>query len=258
MTILVELARCAVQRQSHVVTQLVAGVGNGFGDGGQGVFVGSQVRRETTFVTDGSVQATGLEHGFEVMEDLGAHAQGIGEILGANRLHHEFLDVDVVVGVLAAVDDVHHRYRHGVDTRGAIQISDVRVQRHALGLSSGLGGSQGHGEDGVGAQSRLVLGTVELDHRAIQSFLVDGIFAQQQVTDRAVDVGDGLQHALAQVTALVAVTQLQRFARASGGAGRSACAADDAAFQNYIRFHGGVTTGVENLTTLDVDDLCHS
>lgn len=31
----------------------------------------------------------------------------------ANRLNHEFLNVDVVVSVLAAVDDVHHRQWHG-------------------------------------------------------------------------------------------------------------------------------------------------
>ena len=258
LTVLVELARCTVQRQGHVVTQLVAGVGNGFSDGSQSVFVGGQVRCEAAFVTHSGVQATGLEHGLEVMEDLGAHAQRLGEARCANRLHHELLDVDVVVGVLAAINDVHHRHRHGVDARGAVQISDVRVQRHALGLSSGLGGSQGHGEDGVGAQLGLVLGTVEFDHRAVQGLLIGRVLAQQQVTDRAVDVGDGFQHALAQVTALVAVTQLQRFARAGGSAGRSARAADDTAFQNYIRFHGGVAAGVENLTTLDVDDLCHS
>ncbi len=239
------------------VAQRVAGVGHGLGDGGQGIFVGSQVRREAALVTHRGVQATGLQHGFQVMEDLGAHAQGVGEVLGADRLDHELLDVDVVVGVLAAVDDVHHRHRHGVDARGAIQIGDVRVQRHALGLGGSLGRGQGHGEDGVGAQLGLVLGTVQLDHRAVQGLLISRVLAQQQVTDRAIDVGYGLQHALAQVTALVAITQFQRFAGTGGSTGRRTGAADDAVFEDYIGFYSGVATGVENLTTLDVDDFCH-
>ncbi|MNO86315.1 hypothetical protein D3C76_777110 [compost metagenome] len=229
-----------------------------FGDCRQGVFVGSQVRREATFVTHGGVQATGLQHGFQVMEDLGAHAQCVGEVLGADRLDHELLDIDVVVGVFAAVDDVHHRNRHGVLAGSAVEVGDVRVERYALGLGSSLGGSQGHGEDGVGAQLGLVLGTVEFDHRAVQSLLVSRILAQQQVTDRAIDVGHGLQYALAQVTALVAIAQLEGFAGASGGTGRRTGAANDTAVQDHIRLNGRVAAGVQDLTALDVDDLCHS
>ncbi|MNE33035.1 hypothetical protein D3C80_1266770 [compost metagenome] len=191
------------------------------------------------------------------MEDLGAHAQGVGEVLGANRLHHELLDVDVVIGVLAAVDDVHHRHRHGVLARSAVQFGDVGVQRNALGLGSGLGGGQGHGEDGVGTQLAFVLGTVQLDHRAVEGFLVGSILAQQQVADRAIDVGHGFQHALAQVTALVAITQLQCLAGTGGCTGRRASAADNAVLEDHIGFDGGVATGVQNLAALDVDDLCH-
>src|SRR5690606_5583512 len=164
LAVLVELGGSAVQGQGHVGAQGVAGVLHGLGDGGQGILVGSQVRGEAAFVTHGGVQATGLQHGLQVVEDLGAHAQGIGEGLGAHRLDHEFLDVDVVVGMLAAVDDVHHRHRHGVDAGGAVQVGDVGIQGHALGLGGGLGGGQGHGQDGVGAQLGLVLGTVQLDH----------------------------------------------------------------------------------------------
>ncbi|MCY1411921.1 hypothetical protein D9M71_273170 [compost metagenome] len=159
--------------------------------------------------------------------------------------------------MLAAVDDVHHRYRHGVLAGGAVQVGDVGIERYALGLRSGLGGSQGHGEDGVGAQLGLVLGTVQLDHRAVQSFLVSSVLAQQQVADRAVDVGHGLQNALAQVTALVAITQFQCLAGTGGSTGRRASAAYDAVLEDHIGFHGGVAAGVQNLAALDVDDLCH-
>ena len=50
-----------------------------------------------------------VQLGLERVEDLGAHAQRFFEAFCTGRHDHEFLDVDVVVGVLAAVDDVHHR-----------------------------------------------------------------------------------------------------------------------------------------------------
>src|SRR5690606_12386784 len=79
VAVLVELAGGAVQGQGHVLDRLVAGVANGFGDGGQGVFVGRQVRRDATIVTHGGAETTALDSGLEVMEDFGSHEQGIGE-----------------------------------------------------------------------------------------------------------------------------------------------------------------------------------
>ncbi len=257
VAVFVELAGSAVQCQSNVITQGIASIGNGFGDGSQRIFVGRQVRRKATFITHGSVQAARLQNRLEVVENFSAHAQCIGEVLGANRLNHELLNVDVVVGVLTTVDDVHHRHRHGVDAGGAVQVGDVRVQRHALGLCSSLGSSQGNSQDGVGAQSSLVLGAVQLDHRAVQLGLSGRITANQQLADGAIDIGNSLEHALAQITALVAITQFQRFARTGGGAGGCASAAHDAAFQNHVRFNGGVTARVQNLTALDINDFCH-
>src|SRR5690606_18798025 len=105
----------------------------------------------------------------------------------------ELLNVDVVIGVLAAVNDVHHRYWHRVNARSAVQVGNVCVQRHALGLSGSLGRSQGYGEDGVGTQSGFVLGTVEGNHRQVESLLVSGILTQQQVADWTIDVGYSLQ-----------------------------------------------------------------
>ncbi|MNR01396.1 hypothetical protein D3C85_1172000 [compost metagenome] len=133
----------------------------------------------------------------------------------------------------------------------------MRVQRQVVVLGGGFGGGQGHREDGVGAQRGLVLGTVEGDHRAVQGLLVERILAQQQLANRAVDVGHGLEHALAQITALVAITQFQRFTRTGGSTGRCAGAADDAVVENHVGFHSRVATGIENLTAFDVDDLCH-
>ena len=56
-------------------------------------------------------QAARLQHALQRVEDLDARAQRFGEARQADRQDHEFLQVDVVVGMRAAVDDVHHRHR---------------------------------------------------------------------------------------------------------------------------------------------------
>ena len=64
----------------------------------------------------------------ERVEDLGAHAQRLGERRRADRHDHELLEVDRVVGVRAAVEDVHHR--HGQHVRRLA--AEVAPQRQAL------------------------------------------------------------------------------------------------------------------------------
>ena len=253
----VELGSSAVHGQGDVGAQLVTGSGNGFGDHFQRFGVGLQVRCETAFVAHCSGVALGLQYLGQVVEDLGTHADGFFQGLGANRLDHELLDVDVVVGVLTTVDDVHHGQRHGVDTRGAVQLGDVGVQRQALGSSSGFGVSQGNGQDGVGAELGFVLGTVEVDHDLVNSGLVLGIFTQQSLSDRAVYGFDGFQHAFTQETALVAVTQFQRFAGTGGRARRSGCHTNKTTFQVNFGLNGRVTTGVDDFTTDHFNDLGH-
>ena len=46
------------------------------------------------------------------------HAQRISKGAGANRHDHEFLDIHVVVGMLATIENVHHGHRQtlGVET----------------------------------------------------------------------------------------------------------------------------------------------
>ena len=58
-----------------------------------------QVRREAALVADiGGVAGIGQPL-LQRVEDLGAHAQALGEAGPADRHDHEFLEVDRVVGV---------------------------------------------------------------------------------------------------------------------------------------------------------------
>ena len=67
------------------------------------------------------------------MKYLSTPAQRLGEALGACGLYHELLYVDVIVGVLTPVDDIHHRHRQRILPLGAIKSGDVRVKRQLYG-----------------------------------------------------------------------------------------------------------------------------
>ena len=65
------------------------------------------------------------------MEYFCAIAQRFAEVRRAYRLYHEFLDIDVIVGMLAAIDDIHHRHRHAELAKRAVQVCNVRIERFA-------------------------------------------------------------------------------------------------------------------------------
>src|SRR6201995_5647602 len=81
-----------------------------------------------------------------------------------------------------------------------------------------------HAEHGVGAELRLVLGAVELDHRLVDARLIERLEPDDGLADALLDVLAGDLDALAAEAVLVAVAQLERFvlarrrARGHGGA----------------------------------------
>ena len=143
------------------------------------------------------------------MEDFRAGTQRLGEGSRAERHDHEFLEVDRIIRMHAAVDDIHHRHRQK-PRRGA---TDIAVERQPAGCGRCLGDRKRHAEDSVGAQATLVGRAVERDHGLIDLDLGFGIHTGQRVENLAVDGFDGVSHALAEIALLVAVAQLDRFVR---------------------------------------------
>src|SRR5262249_47767582 len=142
----------------------------------------------------------------ERLKDLDAHAQPLAERRRADRHDHEFLKIDRVVGVHAAVDHVHHRPRQ--DPRPAAAGLTLRAPpapwsaraRHVwsrVRRARSLGGGPAGGGRGL---LLLVWGPPPIP--------ADG------VEDLAVDGRDRLLHALAEIAGLVAAAQLDRLMRA--------------------------------------------
>ena len=117
------------------------------------------------------------------VEDFGAGANRLGHRGGTDRHHHEFLNVDRVVGMNPAVDDVHHRHRQGAREDAA----DIAVERLREVGGGRLGAGEADAEDRVGAEPGLVRRAVELDQHAVERQLVLGVEAGERIEDLAVD-----------------------------------------------------------------------
>ena len=72
------------------------------------------------------------------MEGLRAVSERLGEGRRANRHNHELLKVHAVVGVLATVEDVHHRNRQALGAGAA----EIGIKRQSSVQSCGA--SDGH------------------------------------------------------------------------------------------------------------------
>ncbi len=193
-----------------------------------------------------------LERLFERLEHLDADPQPLGEARRADRHDHEFLEVDGIVGVHAAVDDVHHRHRQQ-PRRGS---AHVTVERQALGGGRRLGDRERDAEHGVGAEPALVGRAVERDQRLVDLALGLGVHPADGVEDLAGDGVDRLAHALAEI-ALVAVAQLDRLVRPGRGPRRHGGAAARPVGQHDVDLDGGIAAAVEDFTADDVDNGGH-
>src|SRR3954463_4427555 len=253
LAVLEELGRGAVEANDDVGARLVAGLADRVHDEFERGVRRRQVRGKAALVADICVEASLPQIRLQGVQDLRPIAQALGKGGRANRQDHEFLEVDRIVGVHAAIDDVHHRHRQ--ETRGGA--ADVTVQRHVERVRGRLGAGERHAEDGGGAQPALVRRAVEVDHDLVELGLLLDIEAAQRLEDLAVDGADCLGDALAEIAGLVAVAQFHRLMGAGGGARRHGSTAERTIFQHDVDLDGGIATAIENFAADDVDDGGH-
>src|SRR6185312_11829305 len=167
-----ELRAGAIEAEADVAADFVSGLVDGLQDDPECLLVGAEVGREAALVTDGGREIALAENLLQVMEDLGAVAQRLAEARSADRQDHELLDVEAVVGMRAAVDDVHHRHRHHRLPAARETLREIAVEGQPGIARRGVRSRERDGENGVGAETTLVLGAVELDHLLIDARLV--------------------------------------------------------------------------------------
>ena len=188
------------------------------------------------------------------VKDFGAPADRFGKAVRPDRHDHEFLNIDRVVRVLAAIDDVHHR--HGQDMRR--NTADIAVEREAACIRRRLGNRHAGAEDRIRTDPALVRRTVERDHRQVDIPLVFGVECpDQHVADLGVHRIHGVDHALAQIPSLVAVAQFYRFMRPGRGTAWHSCTAETPVVEKDVDFDRGIASRIENFACVDVDDRGH-
>src|SRR5690606_15713699 len=117
--------RGAVESKEDIVAGCISGGLDRAHDEIKGFRRGAESGGEAALIADIRIVAGLSELLLQGVEHLGSAAESFPETLGADRHDHEFLDVYRVVGMAAAVDDVHHRYRQDTRRRAA----DIAVER---------------------------------------------------------------------------------------------------------------------------------
>ena len=208
--------------------------------------------REPALVADGGAEAVAVQARLERVVDLAADAQGLAEARRAVRDDHELLQVERVVGVRPAVDDVHHR--HGQDMRGrpAERAPERQPERGRRGLGDGQRGA----EHAVGADAALVGRPVDLAQQPVDAALVVHVVAEQRRAELVVDARDGALDRLAAVGG-AAVTALDRLVRPGRRARGHGGAAERAGVGEDVDLDGRVSARVEDLARVHGCDRCH-
>ncbi len=248
LTVLVHLTSRHVQSQAHVHAGLVAGLFNSLHNHLQGLLVGAQVGGKAALVAHCGNIAAVFQHCFQVMENFRPHAQSLLKAGRTHRHHHKFLNIHVVVRVLAAVQNVHHRHRQGFGVHAA----QVTIQRHAKAGRRSFSCRQGNAQNSVCAQPPLVGGAVQLNQQLVQRSLVKSREPLQLRRNNLQHIVHRLAGAFAQVTLFVAVAQLHRLmhtGRRAGGYGRPANAA---VLQQHLHLHSRVGPAIQNLACVYV------
>ena len=187
------------------------------------------------------------------MEDFGTHAHGFREALRADWHDHEFLDVDRIVSMRAAIDDVHHRRRQNA----GIGSTHISVEGHSRALGSSFCKCHGDAQNRIRAEAGLVFRSIQIDHQHVDHALFGCVQTSQFVEDFTIHGVNGLQHALAEITRLVPITLFMGLIRTRRSARRDCRAAERAIFQRHINFDGWVASAIQDFPGMDVDDLAH-
>src|SRR5207253_10017315 len=105
---LIKLARRRIQCDGNLFAWLVASLLNRFEHDIDGRDVRLDRRREAAFITDRRVVPPLLQYAFQGVEYLDSPAKGLREGGSAYRHDHELLKINIVIGVRATIQDVHH------------------------------------------------------------------------------------------------------------------------------------------------------
>ena len=149
MAVAVELGSGGVEGDEDIPPGLVPAAFDGVDQEPHRVLVGAELRREPALIALPCAQPALVQDVLEGVKDLGPPAKPFTKARGAGRHHHEFLEIDLGLRMPAAVEDVHHRYRH--DQLAAC--SKIAIERLTRCERRGTGRRKGRSQHRIGAQA---------------------------------------------------------------------------------------------------------
>ena len=235
----------------HSQYKILAGAVTGSLNGAQqildGFFVALKIRRVAAFVADSGGVPFRFQNRGQFVEHLGAPTKPLVKTGRAYRHDHEFLYIDIIGCVRAAVENVHHRYRKYIGADAAQKPVQGKAQRVCRGPGTGERNRQNR----VCAKPGFVRRTVQAKHGRVDRPGMGSVHARQCGAYFGVDIFHSAQHALSAETGGVCIAQLQSF-KLSGrsAAGDGSCAAD-AVLQKDDRLNRGVSPGINNFVSVN-------
>ena len=114
----------AIERNHNIFARRVTGFFDGFENRFNRFFVRFQIRGKTAFIAHRSCVTATFQNFFQIMKNLRPGAKCFRKRFRADRHNHKFLKIHIIVGVCAAVDNVHHR--NGQSFR--VYAADITIQ----------------------------------------------------------------------------------------------------------------------------------
>ena len=162
------------------------------------------------------------------------------------------MDVNLVVRVRTAVENVHHGHRQRV----GIHPTDVAIQRLSRAFRCGVCCGQGNAKYGVRTNLAFIARAVEVNHGLVDGTLIKHVEAQQFVREHIVDVVNRLCHAFTHPFR-TAIAQFNGFVDTCRCTGRYRCTAHAAIARDDVYFESGVAARIKDLAGLDLINVTH-
>jgi hypothetical protein len=154
---------------------------------------------------------------------LRTKTQRLGKVGSSQWNNHEFLEINAVRSMLAAIEHIHHRHRQNA----GIFPAKVPVQRLPGFRRRRSRHSHGNTQYRVGTETAVVISAIQCPKRPIQPRLIMCVEACNRGRDLDIDIFGRRQNTLAAITTRIAVTPFdglvfsgrrpRRHSRGSGG-----------------------------------------
>ena len=240
LAVFIHFAACNVQCDNDVIFGFVACFNNSFQNNFDSFCVVAQVRSKTAFITQCSAQAFFFQESFQIVVDFSVHAQCFAKGFCTNGHNHKFLNINVVICVLATVQDVHHG--NGKFFRS--NATQVQVQGQAYGRSCCSCNCHGYAKDCVSTKSAFIGSAVQANQHFVDFSLTGSFQANQSFSNDVVYIINSFGYAFAQVTGFITIAQFNCFVYASRSTGRNSSTTNSAVFQNNFNFYGRIAARV--------------